>query len=421
MAKLILGPWLLVFLRGLAKTRRSLRLISPFISLEGLEPVLRKVKTGISVKLITRLYDRDFLSGVSDIGALQNLSIAGGEICVQNRRLHAKVYIFDESVAVVTSSNLSSSGFNHNAEVGVVLDDKASVQQLVKHYDSVWAKLCPPLTEVRLKEAAEHIQKLKLITTGKRKEPPGIEDHGKDLNIGRKPRRQASRRPGGKSAPPPPRDSKIQKRHFWIKFLWKRGKGEASPTEPVHTYGENQCAITFPASPGRPHQFKAGDIVYETALTRRKRGSDWVVFAKGKVACEHRPGIDELPQETRRRYPSAGRYPFLIWLSDVDLIGKNLTHGVSLYELFDEIGDNTFVWSQHRAAHGQPNKEIEAIRYHRSHIELTPEAAALLDDKLAQAFAKAGKIHLESGNGVWWNNDITDRRLKFRKVEFDRV
>ena len=73
--------------------------------------------------------------------------------CVPDRpRLHAKVYVFGSSSAVVTSANLTESALDSNIEVGVELGEE-NAQGLIEWYDRLWAIarpiLLPQLAELR--------------------------------------------------------------------------------------------------------------------------------------------------------------------------------------------------------------------------------------------------------------------------------
>lgn len=414
MTKLLIGTWDDLFVKELTSCSKCIRIISPFISIDAIGLLTPALNNGVSVRLITRLNDRDFLADVSSIDALLAFNLNGGEICGQSRSLHSKIYVFDDTRGVVTSSNLTTAGLQRNSEIGVYVDTPALVNELVEHFEKLWKELSPEFEQGCLEEISKHVAKLKLETSGGRKEPPGIIDHGKSIIIPKKEARGGKGTSESGKRASPPKKSLSRKQKSWVKFAWRRAS-PAKPNEAVHTYGDTSCAITFPEKPGRPNEIKTGDRVYHAALTNGSRGRDWIVYGRGTIASAHRKGIDELPSETREKYPEAGRYPFLAWLSNVDLIGKDLRYGVSLYELFDELKDDTFLWSQNQANNGKPGRHIESIRYHRSHIELTQEATELLDAKLEHAFEKSGKVHRESGDDVWWNGVITDKSLKFHK------
>lgn len=51
--------------------------------------------------------------------------------------LHAKIYIFDDQKAIITSANLTLSGFKRNIEYGVLINDPEMVRKIVVDFQSI--------------------------------------------------------------------------------------------------------------------------------------------------------------------------------------------------------------------------------------------------------------------------------------------
>ena len=104
------------------------------------------------IQLLTSLVRMDIVSGATSLAALRSLVQAG----VQCRsfsgggRLHAKVYIFGDEYAVVTSANLTKSALDFNIEVGVRVTGSV-VQMLANWFDAFWNSATP----VDLRELSE--------------------------------------------------------------------------------------------------------------------------------------------------------------------------------------------------------------------------------------------------------------------------
>jgi hypothetical protein len=91
------------------------------------------------VRLLTSLTPIDVASGATSLESL-NALIKSGVKCRQlpaRPRLHAKVYIFGNSSAVVTSANLTTNGLDSNIEVGVETTDREAAH-LVSWFDRLW-------------------------------------------------------------------------------------------------------------------------------------------------------------------------------------------------------------------------------------------------------------------------------------------
>ena len=82
---------------------------------------------GRDVCLITNLSRMDIVAGATSLESLKAL-IEAGVRCKymppEGLRLHAKVYLFGEQSAVVTSCNLTNNALQNNIEVGVHLSDE---------------------------------------------------------------------------------------------------------------------------------------------------------------------------------------------------------------------------------------------------------------------------------------------------------
>jgi len=98
--------------------------------------------------LLVSLLPMDIASGATSLDVLGAL-IRSGVRCRKlpdRPRMHAKVYIFADSHAVVTSANLTVSAFDSNIEVGVDLGGD-QVKQLAVWFDGLWEIACPVTLE----------------------------------------------------------------------------------------------------------------------------------------------------------------------------------------------------------------------------------------------------------------------------------
>jgi ribonuclease-3 len=150
-------PWERVFLRKINTAQHSIRLACPFIKLRNTRLVLASVSSSlrspIRLQVLTRLNFRDCKSAVHDLAALQLLlDNPISQRCIVELRvdnsLHAKLYIFDDSEAIVTSSNLTYAGFYRNREVALSTSVAGTVQSAVTHFADLFANAAAVTTEV---------------------------------------------------------------------------------------------------------------------------------------------------------------------------------------------------------------------------------------------------------------------------------
>jgi len=129
--ELLASPWHQALDRLLASVRDELVLVSPFITRAGTERVLDGLACAAHVPppihVITDLSVASLLDGSLDPAAIVDiLDFSPSSVVSIAPRLHAKAYIADTNLAIITSANLTQSGLYLNKEYGVLLRDRKS-------------------------------------------------------------------------------------------------------------------------------------------------------------------------------------------------------------------------------------------------------------------------------------------------------
>jgi len=120
----------------LDKATNYLLVASPYIKTSEAEWLCdRLVRNGhdkdVEVRVITDVRSANVLSGSLDVAALRVLHTGLNRCEIVNLpRLHAKVYIADETCAMVTSANLTPSGLDLNLEYGIGLTDSTTIRKV---------------------------------------------------------------------------------------------------------------------------------------------------------------------------------------------------------------------------------------------------------------------------------------------------
>lgn len=134
MIELFRSPWRSHFQQALCQVRNELIIATPFIKKAEAEFVckhLHSIETGnlLKVRVVTDLRAESVLSGSLDMGALKTFqSLIRKLEIITLPHLHAKVYVFDNKLAVISSANLTSSGLDSNYEYGVGIRDPILVK-----------------------------------------------------------------------------------------------------------------------------------------------------------------------------------------------------------------------------------------------------------------------------------------------------
>ena len=116
---------------------------SPYITRPFLE-LMNSLASQVQRILLTRTDLRDFALGVSDLETLCDMASIGIDVRSLTR-LHAKVYIFDSNLALVTSANATDGGLRRNWECGILTDESTIVDKLAKLALSGFGSPEPPL------------------------------------------------------------------------------------------------------------------------------------------------------------------------------------------------------------------------------------------------------------------------------------
>ena len=118
---------------------------------------------------MTRIRIQDLIDGASDLEAFEKLlqlaEVSGLEVtvkCMSN--LHAKVYIFDENSAIVTSSNLTPSGLKSNVEYGIEVTERAAIRQILDDMSAYWFA-AETLTVEMIEQVGERLEATESVVT----------------------------------------------------------------------------------------------------------------------------------------------------------------------------------------------------------------------------------------------------------------
>ena len=118
----------------ITSAKKSLVIVTPYIKSDEAAWVRELLDDNVHVETLCSIQVDAISAGSLDIEALIHLSTAtSGSLLFHNERLHAKVYIADDSAAIVTSGNLTQSGLDSNLEFGVLVDDPTRVQEVQAH------------------------------------------------------------------------------------------------------------------------------------------------------------------------------------------------------------------------------------------------------------------------------------------------
>jgi hypothetical protein len=134
---LLKGSWSGALSKLLHFAQTEIIISSPFVTHEGVHFVLEEVSPDFGavgkLTFITNLAPANLIQGATDPKALYDLATRLPRTDLFHLpRLHAKAYISNTDIAIITSGNLTLGGLKQNYEYGVLLTDENAVSKVRK-------------------------------------------------------------------------------------------------------------------------------------------------------------------------------------------------------------------------------------------------------------------------------------------------
>ena len=146
-------------------------------------------------------------------------------------------------------------------------------------------------------------------------------------------------------------------------------------------------ALTYPAGK-RPRQVKDGDVMFIALLTNEP---DIRVFGRA-FASKHEPGRDDATHDEIRQRPWKDRWPHYIRVDQAEFLNGTIANGVSLNELMQALGADSFASTQENAAQRAGNTDPRSAYKRQAAVKLSPQGCAWLSERLQAAFDEHGTI-----------------------------
>lgn len=382
--KLVDSGWKKELEKALGTANGQLRIVCPFIKYEVARALIKHGNPSL-LQVITRFNLRDFANGVSDTSALALLLKNGAQIRgVKN--LHAKLYLFDQGRAILTSANLTSAALNRNHEFGFVAQDRTVIKPCHEYFNDLWSRAGSDLK-------AEHIEvwdkKLErhLATGARPRDADGLGDEGVDA--------------GTFVSPPIVPDGYVaESSQAFVKFFGK-GDNRLPHTESIFEEIDSagcHWACTYPNGK-RPKAPKDGAIMYMARMMEDP--CDIVVFGCA-IGMKYKPGRDDASEADIKDRDWKKNWPHYIRVHHAEFIAGSFGNGVSLNELMDELGSHAFASTKRNLDKPGENTNPRKSYRRQAAVELSEEGLVWMRNKLEQAFELHGKIPQEELDKLDW-------------------
>jgi hypothetical protein len=381
--RLVDDGWAATLEDAIRADRSSVRLVCPFIKKRAVERLLEVGKPG-TLQVITRYDLRDFADGVSDLAALR-LLLEHGALIRGVRNLHAKLYLFGESRAIVTSANLTEAALLRNHEFGFVAEDAGIVGRCRRYFDNLWGRAGQNLSAERLKDWES---KVAHYLAGGARAATASELSDEGVNAG------VPSEPVGLAA------SAIDAGQWFVKFFGTNDNRTDRSLSVLEEVERSGChwACAYPRDK-RPRQVRDGAVMFMGRLVREP--NDILVFGQAK-AMGHEPGHDDATAADIVRRPWKEKWPHYVRVHHAEFVAGPLANGVSLNELMDSLKSDAFVPTKRNAARRGGNTDPRRAYMRQPAVELSPEAAVWLIERLERAFVFHGRLAPAALAGLDW-------------------
>ncbi len=361
---------------------KYVRIICPFIKEGALERLLSHRPR--EVKVITRFNLADFSQGVSDVEALRKLLDAGASIR-GIRNLHAKLYLFGTSRAIITSANLTEAALTRNQEFGVVAYDAAVIAACRDYFDELWRLGCPNLSSNTLDGWTE--------TITRHRAAGGRYNHVRDLGDFGAYAGLPAKLPD--SIPMSVADAK----KAFVKFLGTADAREPVSSDTIKVIDSAGChwAVAYPEN-RRPRSVKDGAVIFIACLTDEP---DIRVFGRA-IGMKYQPGRDDATPEDKALRKWKRKWPRYIRVHHAEFVAGTMSNGVSLNELMYTLESDSFASTQRNKASGKGNTNPRKAYGRQAAVELSPEGFSWLSERLQAAFDKHGQVPQDTLDQLDW-------------------
>ena len=300
------------------------------------------------------------------------------------RNLHAKMFLFGDTRAIITSANLTDAGLDRNAELGVATEAPAAISGCATYFDRLWTRGYA----LRLEEAytwATTIAAFRAAGGGSRTSP-SLGDFGADI---------------GYSQPMPisAAASFLEGEQAFVKFLGQFDNRVDPSWTAIQELERAGChwAVAYPRG-RRPRIVKDGDVIFIARLTNEP---DTRIFGRA-VAVEHVPGRDDASDSDIDDRRWKARWCHYIRLHHAEFLSGRVGDGVSLRELMNALESNAFASTQEnfRRRHGNldPRKSLRR----QPAVRLSAEGRAWLTERLEAAFRRCGLVSAAEFEKLDW-------------------
>lgn len=386
---------------------KSIQIVSPFLSRSMAEKLCSIItQQKVSCTFITRLYIQDMLAKANSLDALGLMIDAGIQVYAV-KGLHTKLYLFDESSAILGSANFTTSGLKTNIELSLLFQDEPAVLgDLNLYFETL-------LTQIKADGKVTHTiledAKLQYMNAWAATKGQGTTVSGKmyGASFGTKAKFDSTASIM-KELDACKQDTDIIFDCFrgtevmdQIKFshtIWLKFNGEADdrlgaddPYEMVQVPLDGKL-VYIENYPFKVSSVKEGDEIYLAGLTTDRKGRNQpVIMGRGRLRA-FAPS-NHVRDQWLEDFPWMARFPWFCVLDECEVLNAKAADGIPMDVVWEALGSNTY-----QASFGRSESAAEVSRkhYQKAHIRLSGNAKVYVDQQFDILADKYGVVRYRS-------------------------
>ena len=394
-------------------TQKEIKIISPFLSMSMAEKLCKVVtEKNIKCTFITRIYIQDMLEKANSLDAIELMMKSGIKVYAE-KFLHTKLYLFDETEAIVGSANFTCGGFKSNVELSLLLSEETEViTELHSYFDSMIQLLESAdnglVTDELLKKAKDNYYS---IYNSKMHEGSGKVSSLMMYGAALTRKSQTNKTDELKKELDSCKNEKdkdivnslfkgleqSEQIHYsyniWLKF---DGEGNdrlnADEPFPMTDVPMNGGTAYLSNYPFKVWSIEEDDHVYFAALTTIKGGKNLpVIVGRGTLAAfTDKNHVDDAMLQL---YDWMDRYPWYCIIKECEVLNTTVGNGLPMNMVWEALGSDTYIASFGR------KEDIPAVgrkHYQKAHIRLSGNAKDYIDKQFDILAEKYGTITYKS-------------------------
>lgn len=368
------------FIDLINNTKRSIKLISPFIGRNTANILSELIsKKSLSASIITRFSRNDFFAGVSSISGLHKLLSSGSKIKAV-KDLHTKLYIFDNDILIIGSSNFTNGGLINNVELNVLFSDEPEIsKRAIEYFEDIDSKIDEQffLDEGRIAKEESFLNSLGLSPKNCRISFNDSADFGAELRV--KSKSDEIENVISLS------QSSFEPTDSWVKF---EGLVENRHPKDDRILKSRNNGVYVTNFPRRPTGIKRGDTVFLAMLSYNSVGQPMPMIYGYGISKGFSPNNEYTPEQISHN-PLLERYSYFLELENLRVINAPASECVSISELYSAIGSSLFPTTRGKSIN---TDDLHHMHYRRDKMRITKDGKEFLLREINERIKIHGEI-----------------------------